>query len=553
MMPRDPLATRTLTRKDWGFALVLAIVMLLLGSVYMVKGVSGVFHDDGIYLSTAKALAEGQGYRLINLPKAPPQTKYPPLYPAVLALIWKFFPKFPDNLALMQWLSLLSGAAMVGLAYLYMVRFGYFSRGVAAAAGVLTLTSPFFLYFSTITLSEIPFGLLSILVLWRLERQEENPELSPKGALFLGMLLSLPVLTRSVGILFIPLGYYRLWRRGRPLLWVAGGTIALFGPWLLWVLVMPRWLVADSVTMYYTNYLMWWVSSVKPAFGQIILQNILYIAWATVAIGIGLFTTMFTPPTWTLFPVILFGVSTWLFVVKDFLKNKILPIYLVFYFLIIMVVPWLPNRFVIPILPFLIAYFLLWIKTILNKILPLRAHRLITICIVMIILIKSFIVTQDIQLNQDMNYPVFRPIKEAVAWESYQDIFRWIKDNTKPNAVIVSGLDTMIFLYTDRQAIHPFCSRPGSLFYGQNDPPLGSWDEVLQFMKRYRAQFIAQVPMPGFAEEEPFKAILEQLIEKCPDLLQPVHIGSDSRFVIYQIFWDKMPLEPGDMPRNDNS
>jgi hypothetical protein len=116
----------------------------------MVVGVGGIYHDDGVYISTAKALAEGQGYRLINLPHAPVQTRYPILYPALLALIWKLWPSFPDNLLAMQWLALLFGAVTVGLAYLYMVRCNYFSRGVGAAATLLCTTTPFFLFFCTI-------------------------------------------------------------------------------------------------------------------------------------------------------------------------------------------------------------------------------------------------------------------------------------------------------------------------------------------------------------------------------------------------------------------
>ncbi len=71
MMPSKSPASGTLTPKDWSLALVLVALMVLLGSWQMIVGVSGVYHDDGIYVSTAKALAEGQGYRLINLPEAP--------------------------------------------------------------------------------------------------------------------------------------------------------------------------------------------------------------------------------------------------------------------------------------------------------------------------------------------------------------------------------------------------------------------------------------------------------------------------------------------------
>ena len=50
---------------------------------------SGSYHDDGVYLVTARALAEGEGYRIISLPDEPVQTKYPVLFPFLLSLIWR--------------------------------------------------------------------------------------------------------------------------------------------------------------------------------------------------------------------------------------------------------------------------------------------------------------------------------------------------------------------------------------------------------------------------------------------------------------------------------
>ena len=44
----------------------------------------GHLGDDGVYWVCAKALATGQGYRIISLPERPFQTKYPPLYPAAM-------------------------------------------------------------------------------------------------------------------------------------------------------------------------------------------------------------------------------------------------------------------------------------------------------------------------------------------------------------------------------------------------------------------------------------------------------------------------------------
>ena len=45
----------------------------------------GWYRDDGVYVVTAKAIAEGRGPRLDYLPGAPRMTKYPLLWPGVLA------------------------------------------------------------------------------------------------------------------------------------------------------------------------------------------------------------------------------------------------------------------------------------------------------------------------------------------------------------------------------------------------------------------------------------------------------------------------------------
>src|ERR1051325_2612567 len=62
----------------------------------------GVFYDDALYTILGKAIASGEGYRYLNIPGAPPATHYPPGYPALLALLWKISPTFPQNVALFK-------------------------------------------------------------------------------------------------------------------------------------------------------------------------------------------------------------------------------------------------------------------------------------------------------------------------------------------------------------------------------------------------------------------------------------------------------------------
>jgi hypothetical protein len=214
----------------------LAVVVLILGYWRMVPQVCGAFHDDAIYVITAKALAQDQGYRLIFLPQAPIQTKYPILYPALLALIWKILPAFPANLLLMKWLSLLCGAATICLSYLYLQRFKYCSWTLAGAAALICATSPTFLYFATQTLSEIPFALLAILALWSFDAQMEEPVTKRSRQFYIGVLLALPFLCRIIGVTLVLAALIIQRFRSRPLGWMALGLTTVMGPWALWML-----------------------------------------------------------------------------------------------------------------------------------------------------------------------------------------------------------------------------------------------------------------------------------------------------------------------------
>src|SRR5215471_427636 len=107
------LPETALTRRDAGLALLLALLMGATSFGLWLPDICGVVHDDAIYVVTAKALAEGDGYRLIHLPGTPRQTKYPPLFPALLAFLWKLDPHFPANTWLLLTVPWLCGMATV--------------------------------------------------------------------------------------------------------------------------------------------------------------------------------------------------------------------------------------------------------------------------------------------------------------------------------------------------------------------------------------------------------------------------------------------------------
>lgn len=520
---------------DFLLACGLALITIYIGYLIMVPGVCGVFHDDAVYVSTAKALSHGQGYRLISLPHSPLQTKYPILYPAMLALVWKICPAFPENLVPMQWLTLLFGAATIGLAFLYLVRCRYFSRPVAAAAALLTITSPFYLYLSTLTLSEMPFALTMVLAAWALDSHLTVPRMSCWADFSLGVLLALPFLTRSIGLVFPPIGLGILYFSKRKVRRVFFGAACIILPWLIWMLVGPRWNDLQ-VTKYYTNYLSWWSSVGIDAIIRVVVMNFFFVLYSTAFLGLGIFNPQLLLPDAAWLLVVAAGSTAYLGIIKDASQGRVLPCFLLGYLLLVLMWPWFPRRLLIPILPFLLAYSINWTWNQLLK-LPLIARPkimgLVGLCL--LLAFNLTLIQKAVTISRDMHYPNFENMQKPLAWSSYQGLFNWIKTNTRPQDIIASGLDTMIYLYTNRCAFRPFVGRPLSLFYGDHAHPLGSMEEIIDNIKIFQARYLVHTPMPLFGEEKPMNDFIEQVQEKYPGWLKLAYEGDDKRFAVFEI------------------
>ena len=111
----------TSAREAWSSYSADRVAPLVLGAIVLCVAVwtitpwpVGVFQDDAIYVVLAKALASGEGFRMINMPGAPHGTHFPPGYPLVLAALWKLFPSFPDNIVVFKFLNaaFLAGTAV---------------------------------------------------------------------------------------------------------------------------------------------------------------------------------------------------------------------------------------------------------------------------------------------------------------------------------------------------------------------------------------------------------------------------------------------------------
>jgi hypothetical protein len=512
----------------------LAVLVLILGYWRMVPQVCGGFHDDGIYVITAKALAQGHGYRLTYLPGAPLQTKYPILYPALLAVIWKLWPSFPDNLFLMKWFTLVCGAASVGLSYLYLIRFGYFSRTVAGLSALMCATSPMFLYFSTQTLSEAPFALLAILAMWSFEAQREGASHQGTRQFFLGILLALPFLCRTVGVTLVFAGLLIQYYRGRPLRRMGLGMAAVMFPWLIWMAAgLGSW-NRDPISGYYTDYFGWWAAMGWSLGLHIVGRNLLNLLISNVIVTLAGFNQIIgSLNSWASVFIIFFLGSIPLIALITKLRTwRLLPFFIIFYLLLILLWPWHPIRFLVPILPFLFSYFFEGISNFWGR-WRIRTWCLLLLGLLLVAANLNSLYACTKQASQ-FCFPHIGLVKNPAPWAAYQDLFHWLKHHSQPDDVIASWEDPMIFLYTGRRAVRPFRINPGLIGYGKDLENYGSAQELFQTLKTYKVRYLVGVPVFTF-DQNLLEDLLSEIQRKYPGWLKQVYSGQDKRFVVFEL------------------
>jgi hypothetical protein len=185
---------------------VTGIVLACIAATYVLSIVRlhptnlfGLTEDDGIYFSSAKALAEGRGYVLPNLPGSPPATKYPILYPWVLSFVWRLNPAFPANLPLAIGISTAFGVGFLLVAYSLLASLGGFSKAEALILTAYLGLHPLLMFFGALVLSEMPFAFFALSSMILADRVM-HPDHKLSGSVACGVSAGIAVLTRILGL-----------------------------------------------------------------------------------------------------------------------------------------------------------------------------------------------------------------------------------------------------------------------------------------------------------------------------------------------------------------
>ena len=504
-------------------AVILCLTALSSAALRMVDTAVGSFHDDGIYVANAKALAEGQGYRSIGLPGAPYQTKYPPLFPSILAILWRIWPDFPANTIALKSLSAVSTALAALLMSVVLIRGGYATPSLTLAAGLLVWTSPFTAYFGSQALSEMPFAVALAGSLWWVERGYSRTFASQ---FLTGVLVAVPALARVVGISLIAAVVMKMAATGRRAVFgVAAGAGMLVGPWLAWS--MPHGAAADPVMVYYFDYLAWALPTLSMT-GRTVLVNTRLLAGALVDFGFVPLSVL--AGAWAgglLLIGCLWGIAV------EIRRRRLLGFVLLSYLALVLVWPWPPGRFLVPIAHLLIALALRPLWSVRRK--TLQASVAIGTGLLVVINVQLLWRHHQLTSEDRFSYVTIPAAAERVSWADYVQVFEWLRANTADSSVLASGMDSMLYLYTGRQAFRPFSGNAAASLYAGLRPDIGSPTDLWAALSSGGAGYVVVTPMPWFMEQTSFTDVLRRLERRYPGALRERYVGADPRFRVLEV------------------
>lgn len=210
-----------MNRRVWAALVVSTVALVYLSRL---DHVAGLMVDDAWYILLAKALAGGDGYRLISSAVEPIMPTVPPGFPLLLAPVFAVMPQFPANLLLLKAISIAAMAGAGFATYYYAARYRRVPEGPAAAVAMATVLTPALVFLATSTvMPEATFTLAQILVVMLLDRGDGQAAADVRRSALAGLLAAVTTLIRTAGVAVLAAGVvYLLYRRA----WRSAGAFA---------------------------------------------------------------------------------------------------------------------------------------------------------------------------------------------------------------------------------------------------------------------------------------------------------------------------------------
>ncbi len=501
----------------------------------------GLFHDDGVYLVSAKSLTEHGTYSIESLPNPIPQTKYPILYPLVLALLLKINPNIPANLWLLKLPSLIFAVAWFYLIYRFISH--RYSRVLACIALAFIMASPWILYMSASLLPDLLFSALCLGCAMVLDKSRHHIP-GYREVLIAALLAGTAFLVNAKGITIIiaAILFLLIQRKWKPLILFSCVVAITCLPWLVWQSLIPA--PSDPILRYYSK-LSYPAGHIlgNYSLGQtahVFAMNILYT-------GIEFIDLISLKSSYPSISIILLFALAYLSVTGFWLsiRAQITAVDLWFAVHVGMLLLWVwpPGRYLIPLLPIFLCYVGLSASNLVNRCPQVLKPRLVMICVTLCFLVLAFSTTyQSAAFAWEKSSVAITSGRDPEDWQAIKTLCTWIRQNTKPDAIITTNLDPLVYLLTGRKSIRAFKGDPYILIYSsdENRKPLGDAMEFRNHLMRHRVRYLMVTPMSFYSEAPHFISLLSRFTRHYPGVMKPVFMTKDSSSQIWEIDQEKL-------------
>lgn len=496
----------------------------------------GHFHDDGLYLVTARALVEGNGYRIDSLPSELPQTKYPVLYPAILAGLWRLYPEFPANVVVFKLLSLL---CTIGWGIALFRLFREEGEDCVTCWWILFFTalSGYVAFLSSSVLPDTMYCLFTALGILLAQRVAEGRSAHPQAAIFVAAVCgSCAMLIRTVGVAFLGAAVLVLLLRRHVRLGVifAATCSALCLPWIAWQLRQP--LPSDLIEAYYSRlcYVGGTILSGHPPSEAIqgFLTNTAFLLY--------IFPSMYSLPTDWFTGIV--GVLIALLSLAGLivaLRRRTTVIHLWFLFSIGILLCWLwpPQRYFVPLLPVALWLSVAPLRAMLRatpRWMPARHAALVALAVVACV--SLFSLTAAARTMAETGLPAIG-LMVPDEWSKTLALIDWVKHKTPIGSVIAANLDPQYYLLAGRKAIRLWRYDAYPLIYdGETERcPLGELEEMRTSLLRHKVDYVVLTPATIFTESTHYFRHFIRMQRLRPGAFEPAARLPDCRYSIYRV------------------
>lgn len=494
----------------------IAVLFLVVASLLSLDRSLKLQPDSGMYITLAKSLAGGQGYREIFLVESPPHAKYPPLLPLLLVPV--VYLRGFDFVAMKLIMIALAGITLL----LGFALFRDLADGRTAALVVLlTATSPAIVYYTQSVMTEIPYLFLSILAMVWVERCARRTGWTASGIALAAILLSLVCLTRMTGITLIAATvlYVLLDGAGTPLARlrtaIAIGAIAAI-PVSLWLLYSASASAGEGIP--YVRHYSWSLGAVSsaPSGLEAVRVLIVKIRAALYAYGqhTGRIIVYWLPASLLGNGIALILAATVFagFIHRATRRRSVVEYYVVLYVCALLVYPGSrQQRYMVPLIPFFWCYLLTALEQLFSHFRgqPGRERAVAVavnaIAVGLVVVNAATTVLVNVAQGGVGYYEPARPDK-------FRDALAWIEANTPPDSVFMWAKPSLGYVLVERRAVKI---------------PAGPPEAILPTIRDRRVDYV--VVHPTWKGATP----LRRLIEDHPEHLTLAH--RDGNVAIYQV------------------